>query len=249
MEKPKRIITEEQRLKMAEGRKKALEARKEIKSIEDKRVKNLSKDEKKAEKTQKEELKRQQLQLELEALEQQKDRIEAKKQTMENRKLFRDKVKIKIEPKTIEPEPEPEPEPGPEPEPEPEPEPSPEPVKKTAPARDTIPEPVLATPISNKDLFNKHAQELIGRVKNPETSKLLKSVTSKYDNDLDITQNLNAMSKQIKSLIKDNLKQIKSVDKTISKVEVKEPVENKKIEELKVEHKYKSKLAHLMRVR
>tara|TARA_R110000772_G_scaffold75579_3_gene163963 strand:+ start:1361 stop:2080 length:720 start_codon:yes stop_codon:yes gene_type:complete len=239
MEKPKRIITEEQRLKMAEGRKKALEARKEIKSIEDKRVKNLSKDEKKAEKTQKEELKRQQLQLELEALEQQKDRIEAKKQTMENRKLFRDKVKIKIEPKTIEPEPEP----------EPSPEPSPEPVKKTAPARDTIPEPVLATPISNKDLFNKHAQELIGRVKNPETSKLLKSVTSKYDNDLDITQNLNAMSKQIKSLIKDNLKQIKSVDKTISKVEVKEPVENKKIEELKVEHKYKSKLAHLMRVR
>jgi hypothetical protein len=167
--------------------------------------------------------------------------------------LFRDKVKIKIEPKTIEPEPEPEPEP------ERSPEPSPEPVTK-APARDTIPEPVLATPISNKeqssniatrnrDLFNKHAQELIGRVKNPETSKLLKSVTSKYDNDLDITQNLNAMSKQIKSLIKDNLKQIKSVDKTISKVEVKEPVENKKIEELKVEHKYKSKLAHLMRVR
>ena len=70
-EKPKRIITDEQRARMIEGRKKAMEERKRKREEEKSKAKFIA-DKKKADKEK-------ELELELQALKQQKDHAESKK--------------------------------------------------------------------------------------------------------------------------------------------------------------------------
>ena len=89
-QKPKRIITPEQREKMAEGRKRAMEERRHTKELikqeekdVDKKHKQLLKEQDKQlvrdQKLKKEEQKKRDLEVELAGLQQQKDRIESLK--------------------------------------------------------------------------------------------------------------------------------------------------------------------------
>ena len=265
----KKTISDEQRKKMQEGRKRAMEERRKKKEEEKVAMDKLTPDQKralkKAEKDAKEKAKKDQLEAELQALQQQKDRIESMKTTMENRKKFRNKVRSKVDKaEPVEPEkPESDRQPvemsieelndlNPDEEipeewrediehheiiahdkPEPSPEPSPaEPKKKT-----------------DKEIFDEGVKDIIGKAKSPDTKKLLNHVTKKYNKSMSITDNLNNMAKEIKDMIRDNVKQIKKVDKVIEKEKPKDRVEMVPVEEVKKEYKYKSQMASLMRIR
>ncbi len=248
--RPKKVITQEQRDKMNAGRKRAMEERKKKKEAE--------KEELKKELAAMEKQKKKDLDKELAALRQQKDAMETKKKTMEHRKEFRSRMRTKS---IAEEEPEVKKQVSFQPMSKPDsplemeggneyennvveneledlsPSPEPEPVE----VRQDI------DPREEK-IFKAQVMALSKGAK-PETKKMFKKITNNYDNQLSITENLRAMADDLKKLIKNNVKQIKKNNKVIEKAEVKEEVIEKTLEEVKVEKKYESQLANLMRLR
>ncbi len=267
----KKTISEEQRLKMQEGRKRAMEERRKKKEEEKKAMDKLTPEQKrslkKVEKDAKEKAKKAQLEAELQALQQQKDRIETMKTTMENRKKFRNKVRSKVEEKAEEPsdtdmedlkdmeeniemditdqteehheiiahdnitkidEPSP---------------------PKAEPEKPDKVKPVAKPKKTDKEIFDEGVKDILGKAKSEDTKKLLNHVTKKYDKSMSITDNLNQMAKEIKEMIRHNVKHIKKVDKVIEKEKPKDKVEMAPIEEVKKEYKYKSQMSSLMRIR
>ena len=229
--KPKKIITPELREKMNAGRKRAMEERKKKKEAE------------KEENKQKKASTKKDLDHELAGLKQQKDAMETKKKTMEHRKSFRNKMRNKS---VSESEPEPEPV-----EPEPEPEPEQHNVRFEIDTID-VPEPEPVPEPENKDfkIFKSEVKKLENtQVSSTETKRIFNKLTDKYDVNLNITENLKAMSEDLKQLIKDNIKQIKTNNQVIEKEEASHQIIDKTLSEVKIENKYKSQLASLMRLR
>lgn len=194
--------------------------------------------------------KKKELDKELAALKQQKDAMETKKKTMEHRKEFRTRIRSKSQAE-LEPEPklEPEPEPQAEQHEEPEPERNVTFDIENLLERSPSPQQAAQPPQLNEEKIFKSQVAALSHNAKPETKKLFKQVTDKYDNTISITDNLRSMSDELKKLIASNVKQIKKNNEVIEAAEAKEEVIDKTLEEVKVEHKYKSQLASLMRLR
>ena len=246
--KAKKVISAEQRERMNAGRKRAMEERKLKKEAE--KV-QLKKEVKAMEKEKKKELDK-----ELAALKQQKDSMETKKKTMEHRKEFRTRIRSKSQSQADS-----------EQEPEPEPEPEPErnvtfDIEDSGPVNSGVADLLQRSPspqqaeqpveqprqLNEEKIFKSQVAALSHNAK-PETQRLFKQVTDKYDNTVSITDNLRSMSEELKKLISSNVKQIKENNEVIEAAEAKEEIIDKTLEEVKVEHKYKSQLASLMRLR
>ena len=276
-EKPKRIISDEQRAKMIEGRKRAMEERKRKREEEKTKSKAIA-EKKKADKDK-------ELELELQALRQQKDHAESKKKTMEHRKNFRDKIRREEELKKFKESQE-------------------EQMKidykeEQRYAKEAIKDEVeeeIEDDVTQEELDfleeygrkeqaeqniqihveepvhdheHKSEQEIdpmeekifkaqvqaLSTGKGKETKKLFEKITENYDKKKSITDNLNSMASEIKELIKNNTKQIKKNEKVVEKKKKVDKkvnhfdVEDVPIEVLKEEQKYKSKLNNLMRLR
>lgn len=242
--KPKKIITAEQRERMNAGRKRAMEERKKKKEAEKEQLKK--------EVAAMEKEKKKELDKELAALKQQKDSMETKKKTMEHRKEFRTRIRTKSQSQAEQKAEQPEPqrnvtfdiEEAEQPEKE-----VIEDLLQRSPSPQAM-QPVAEEPtqLNEEKIFKSQVAALSHNAK-PETKKFFKQVTDTYDNKLSITDNLRSMSEELKKLISSNVKQIKQNNEVIEAAEAKEDVIDKTLEEVKVEHKYKSQLASLMRLR
>ena len=203
------------------------------------------------------------MELELQALKQQKDHAEAKAKTMENRQKFRKKLKsISDEPNDL---------------PEVEPEERKVQFKEEQlyvkehikqefeeELRNDLEEEEEKFLASHEEEIDPMEEKIFkAQVKalsvgaNKETKKLFHKITNNYDNRKSISDNLNSMASEIKELIKKNTRQIKKNDEKIQKEKAerekelmdKQIAEEKSIEEIKAEQKYKSQLNSLMRLR
>ena len=244
--KPKKVITPELREKMNAGRKRAMEERKKKKEAEKlvlkKEIKAMEKEKKKV------------LDKELEGLRQQKDAMETKKKTMEHRKEFRNRMRSKsvaVDDEDAQAEQTDE---------------SSETVEHSVSFETEVqdllqrsPSPVepvtfrqaeqtQTSQLDEEKIFKSQVEALSHNAK-PETKKLFKQVTGKYDNTVSISDNLRNMSEEIKKLISSNVKQIKKNNEVIEAAEAKEEIIDKSLEEVKLEQKYKSQLSNLMRLR
>jgi len=253
--KPKKIITAEQRERMNAGRKRAMEERKLKKEAE---KEQLKKEVKAMEKQKKKEL-----DTELAALKQQKDSMETKKKTMEHRKEFRSRIRTKSQAQEEQQAEQPEPQ-AQEQQLEPDRNVTFDIEEAEKPDKEVIEDLLQRSPspqsqaqqppvethhgLNEEKIFKSQVAALSHNAK-PETKKFFKQVTDTYDNKLSITDNLRSMSEELKKLISSNVKQIKQNNEVIEAAEAKEDVIDKTLEEVKIEHKYKSQLASLMRLR
>ena len=245
--KAKKVISAEQRERMNAGRKRAMEERKLKKEAE--KV-QLKKEVKAMEKEKKKELDK-----ELAALKQQKDSMETKKKTMEHRKEFRTRIRTKsqAQEEQLEPQAQAQAEQPKQHEEQPDRNVTfdieDKEVIENLLQRSPSPQPVEPHHGLNEEKIFKSQVAALSHNAKPETKKFFKQVTDTYDNKLSITDNLRSMSDELKKLISSNVKQIKENNEVIEAAEAKEDVIDKTLEEVKVEHKYKSQLASLMRLR
>lgn len=189
----------------------------------------------KSEKAEKDTQKDIELKKELEVLRAQKDQMEAKAITKENRKKFREKMRSKSVTFDKDQEPLPVIEENCMDEPyEPEPEPDDLDVDQKL--------------VKDEKLFKEHVEKLSENAK-PETQRIFSKITSKYDNNVDITTNLRNMASELKLLIASNVEQIKTNNKVIAEAKPVREIEQPTFQEIREEQKYESQLASLMRLR
>jgi len=234
---------------MAEGRKRAMEERKKKQESLSNEEQKLAIQERKIKAQEKKKLKELQrakeLELELQALTQQRDRIEAMKKTKEHRSKFREKIReedaIKmvinevVENEPIENEP----------------------IENEVVENEV--EPIKDDPISNKEEHTntidnnekifRHTVNSLSHNAHPETKKIFKLITNKYDSSLDISTNLNNMTKELKKMVANNTKYIKKNEAIIKKEQEKVEIKELTPLEIKEEKKYKSQLNSLMNKR
>lgn len=235
-DKPKRTLTEEQKEKMRAGREKAMAERKKVAEKEAKEKKKKEQEEKREQKRKekiiKEDEKKKQLDAELQALQQEKDRIEVTKKTRENRDKFRDKLKkdnIEMSFDDLNPD---------------------EEIPEEWRQEEESPTSPQASPVPTDEekLFYEKVHD-IAQQQRPEVAKVFRNLTSGYDREKDITNNLQAMIADVKAVIKKNVEEIKSTKKVVDKEEEKPEVISRKEEEVKEQKKYVSQLHTLMRLR
>ena len=242
--KQKRTISEEQRKKMAEGRKRAMEERKKKQESLSNEEQKLAIQERKIKAQEKKKLKElhraKELELELQALTQQRDRIEAMKKTKEHRSKFREKIREEDAIKMVINE-----------------------VVENEPIKNEVVEnevePIKDDPISNKEEHTniidnnekifRHTVSSLSHNAHPETKKIFKLITNKYDSSLDISTNLNNMTKELKKMVANNTKYIKKNEAIIKKEQEKVEIKELTPLEIKEEKKYKSQLNSLMNKR
>ena len=236
-DKPKkRIITEEQREKMAAGRKRKAEERK----LEKDRLKDLEKlkklEEKKLLKEKEKELK----QRSMDAEKEQKERLKLNKMNLENKRRHLEKLtgvknkdikteevksslddeindlmaKLEIEKdRTISDEDlqnilEEPAAPAPQPETEPEPQPEPEPTPEPAPAPEPEPEPPTFSNDDIKTIFDEKVLEIAGLMPTPHSRQIFIDSCKVYDYNTDVKTNINRLVGIAHEKLKDNKNQI-----------------------------------------
>jgi len=108
--------------------------------------------------------------------------------------------------------------------------------------------------INEEEKIFKHTAKVLCHNSKPETKKIFETLTSNYNRNKTITENLNDMSSQIKKMIAETVKQVKKNEKVIEKVKEEVVKEQPSVvaipaEEVKEEIKYKSNLSSLMKLR
>ena len=259
--KPKKVLSQEQLLKMQEGRKKATEKRKKEREEAKKNAVEFTNAKKS---NNKEKL----LQLELEALQQQQDRIDNLKMQVERKKQVKSKLK-KI--KNEEEEPQPSPQTlvaqEPSPEPLPSPEPSPEPQTLVAPAPQTLvaPAPKPAPKVNKAESQSnlqftqpsdeeyekvfKEQSKIIRNTIPKEVRKEYDSAINKFDFTLSLDENINSMIKHVKDIIKTNTETASNFRKQQKEEESKKEIVQKSFVEKVTEQAVDSKIYKLMKLK
>ena len=249
--KPKKVLSQEQLLKMQEGRKKATEKRKKEREEAKKNAVEFTNAKKS---NNKEKL----LQLELEALQQQQDRIDNLKMQVERKKQVKSKLKkIKNEEEEqqtlVAPSPEPEPQPSPEPQPEPEPQtlvaPAPKPAPKVNKAESQSNLQFTQPSDEEYEKVFKEQSKIIRNTIPKEVRKEYDSAINKFDFTLSLDENINSMIKHVKDIIKTNTETASNFRKQQKEEESKKEIVQKSFVEKVTEQAVDSKIYKLMKLK